>query len=671
MFKNLSRTINKKYKPLILMALAAVLLTYSYADEAIITEDAIFAEYDGGTVTKADFDEEFEKIPVMYRSQYTTLEGQEEFLRGLIINEIFHLEALERGIDQQPEVQRQILEAITPFYSRHFIRKEITAKVEVPEEDIVEFYESNPGRFSTQPSTVIRFIKTHESDDAEKVKQGFDDGVDFFDLMNKYSVNSHSIRNKGLIRDIRGNGYIRGVGRDEVLDNAIKEAPLNEWQGPLHTDVGYSFFKVIERQERELKPLEEVRDQIVARLKPRLEHELRQKTYNELKAKYNVELLEDKLSVIRLSQIRPGSEILDEIIVDAPEDQFRITLADVRDNSQRISPQERAQLDNPEHLRRMIQGMIEQRLFGHEVVERGYEEELMQDPDVEHVTRITTLRALYQQMVVDEVAASPEEIEQFYNQNINNYRIRENITAQLFRFDSRRDARRAHREVRNAMRDGDEERITEVTQQSLYSENNGLIRRLNPDQVIPNLGEDKEILNLLWSTEPGEVSRRRRDEDGKHFFVRVIEHSPESHRPLEEVEADIQNRLTAARRDQRFAELQEELMQKYNVTFNYDKLAHSISAKELFQLAEDALKRNRHQEALEHYDRIIRIYSNNSDDYKAHFMKAFLYAEELQEEDKAIALFEELIESYPHSDLHESAEFMIKALRYGYDIFDE
>ncbi len=658
-------------KSLVLLLLTVLLLSLSHAEQRIITEEAVFAEFEGGKITKADFDLEFEKIPVMYRSRYTSLEGQEDFLRSLVVNEIFYLEALERGIDQNPEIQQQILEAITPFYSRHFIRKEISEKVEVPEADVIEFYESNPGRFSTQPNTVIRYLKTHESEEAQEVKEGIESGEDFYDLMNKYSVNSHSKRNQGMIRDIRGNGYIRGVGRDEQLDNAIKEAPLNEWQGPLHTDVGYHFFKVTERQERELKPLEEVREQIIARLKPRVEHQLRQNIYQELKEKYEVELLENKLADIRINQIRPGSELLEEVVVNSPMNEFRLTLEDVHQHIQRISPQERAQLDNPEHLKRMIQGLLEQRLFGHEVVERGYQEELMQDPDVEHVKKIAVLRALYQEMVIDEVAASPEEIEQFYNQNLNNYRIRENISAQLFRFDSRGDARRAHREVRRALREEDQERINEVAARSLYSDNYGMIKSLSPDQIIPNLGEDQEILKTLWDTDQGELSRRRRDEDGKYFFVRVIEQNPESYRPLEEVEADIQNRLTAARREQRFAELQEDLLQKYRVNFNYDKLAHSITAKELFQLAEDALKRNRHHEAIEHYDRIIMIYNNNEDDYKAHFMKAFLYAEELQDDDKAVTLFEELLETYPHADLHESAEFMIKALRHGYDIFDD
>ena len=95
-----------------------------------------------------------------------------------------------------------------------------------------------------------------------------------------------------------------------------------------------------------------------------------------------------------------------------------------------------------------------------------------------------------------------------------------------------------------------------------------------------------------------------------------------------------------------------------------------LTAEEYFNKAEDAQKRRRFTDAIFYYDEVIKHYQNNIDDYKAMFMKAFLYAEELKDKENAIKIFNEFLEKFPPADLHDSAQFMISELEGKSDIIE-
>jgi len=79
-------------------------------------------------------------------------------------------------------------------------------------------------------------------------------------------------------------------------------------------------------------------------------------------------------------------------------------------------------------------------------------------------------------------------------------------------------------------------------------------------------------------------------------------------------------------------------------------------------MAETAQKQNNYREAVHYYDQIIKDYANGRDDYKAWFMKAFVYAEDLKDNNKALQLYQEMLVKWPQGELNESAKFMIETL---------
>ena len=114
----------------------------------------------------------------------------------------------------------------------------------------------------------------------------------------------------------------------------------------------------------------------------------------------------------------------------------------------------------------------------------------------------------------------------------------------------------------------------------------------------------------------------------------------------------------------------EDLKVEFNMRLYPERIRLSLSAEQLFDYADNAARNRNYKDAIRFYDQIILSYDNGDDDYKATFMKAFLIAEEMEETDKALELFEGLLSNFPEGDLHESARFMIDSLTGNTDIHD-
>ncbi len=641
------------------------------AEERERSGETVLAEYRDGVITRDDLDEEFEKIPFMYRSRFSTLAGQQELLNSIIISRLFYLKARELGVDQREDVLETIENSLKDHYAMEYRKRDISDQVNIPQSEIRDYHQQHIDRFTESPNTVIRYIMPEDNEHGIAARRALDSGIDFIDVMNQYSTNSYSKRHQGFIRNIRSNGYIAGVGMDDVLDTAISEAPLNTWTGPITTDSGIHIFQVTERTPQRVKPIDEVREEIISRIKPAKEIEMTALKFNELKDKYGVQIDNDLLGTVNLMAANPSPEQLQQLVVSSDIPELKLSVGDVLMRFRRISQQERAQMNNPEYQTEFINDIITNELFAYEARQKGYGEALLENPEVQQIRRNVILTQLFNELVVAQSEPAPADIEAYYDKNISSFSTREQRTVQYFLFDSNRAARSARNNVNRALREDDQDKIRNIIQESLFTDNNGIISNINREPNIPKLGQDDQIYNSIWNTNPGDLSRIKRNEAGKYFFVRIMDHFPAHTIPLEEAEERIVFQLTRELREKKWSELQEELKQEYQLVSYPDRLAMILSARELFDLAEEAMKRNRYRDAIQYYDQIIENHKNNDDDYKALFMKAFVIAEELQNPEEAVKIFKHIVADFPPAELHESAEYMIRSIEDGFDVFED
>jgi outer membrane protein assembly factor BamD (BamD/ComL family) len=81
---------------------------------------------------------------------------------------------------------------------------------------------------------------------------------------------------------------------------------------------------------------------------------------------------------------------------------------------------------------------------------------------------------------------------------------------------------------------------------------------------------------------------------------------------------------------------------------------------ELYTQAQNYSEQGDFQSAIDTYEDILKLYPDSPLAYKAQFLIAFVYSENLKDMAKAKEHYRKVIEQYPDCDLADDAEYMLK-----------
>jgi outer membrane assembly lipoprotein YfiO len=83
---------------------------------------------------------------------------------------------------------------------------------------------------------------------------------------------------------------------------------------------------------------------------------------------------------------------------------------------------------------------------------------------------------------------------------------------------------------------------------------------------------------------------------------------------------------------------------------------------ELYTNAQNLSEKGDYLSAIKTYEEILRTYPDSPRAYKAQFLIAFVYSENLKAYDKARENYKKLLEKYPNCDLVDDAQYMLKTM---------
>ncbi len=648
----------------ILFAISLALTNSAVLQAEELKADEVLAEYDGGKITTQDLNDKLEKIPPMQRDRYKTIDGKKQVLDVICTERMYYQEGLSLGKETDPTVLDQIDQQTRPVIIRSYRANEFKKDLDISDKDKRDFYDENREKmFKEKPNYSILYIQVEDWDKANEAKKMFDDGKDFVDVMNQYSVNKYSREHAGRIDRIRNTGYIQGIGRDAVLDSLIANAPLNQLMGPDSTETGIHFFTVTDYQPAHYKEYDEVEQQIEDRLRPIKESELYMKETEKLFNEFNIVIDNEMIQSVNINDDSLAADVLQKKVVTSSTPEFEITVQDLIDMQNEISAEQRAQFQSPETRVSIVKKNLEDRVFFFDAKRKGYMESDDVKETLDQIRYAGILRAAYDEKVVKAVNIADEDILKAYEDEKDNYAVKPTRKIRAFHFETEKQAKKAMKKAKKYAKKDQIDKLNELVQESsLLTRNDGIIDNIRDNNIIPNIGKDDQYSGLVWSTAVGEFSEIFESEKGEFVFFQVLEETPLTYKDFETVKSTISANLYRTKVREKFETVTKELEEKYHLVKHEEKLDMSLSAEELFNLAEDAQKRKRYNDAVTYYDQIIKVYKNGDDDYKATFMKAFLYSEELKDNEKAKELFQSVMNDFPQGDLHESAEFMIKSL---------
>ncbi len=473
----------------------------------------------------------------------------------------------------------------------------------------------------------------------------------------------------------------RNIGEDEKffsrIDGQIKTAYFNEYKKELTAsnitftvDEKNTYFK----DNSEMfagRTYEECEKEIEQRMRPQKEEEFISEKTDEFYTKFKVEINYDLLEQINLVHIDSNEVILDEILVNSTDPTLQKTVKDFFDGYDAIQPSAQISLQNPQALKNYIDNQVKLDVFYKDAIENEFDKNETVQEIVKQIKRNMMMRTVYNMLVVDAIDDSDENAQEFYNNNIEKFSTNPYRKIQTFGFTSKDTAKKMRKLVKKYYKKNNEEALKQLIEEhSEYKAKDGVLDHIYKNDIIPSIGKDEVYSDMVWNTKPGKLSKIFENSKGVFVFFKILEDITAIPTPFEEIKGKIKSTMMKDLSRQLFDQTNKELQEKYHLKKYVDKLIVILTAEEYFNKAEAAQKRRRFTDAVFYYDEIIKHYQNNIDDYKAMFMKAFLYAEELKDKDNAIKIFNEFLEKFPVDDLHESAQFMISELEGNSNIIE-
>lgn len=660
---------NHGFKALALSIILGLILVSAVALDGIkdvtsstrINDTDILADFDGGSITRKDLNDKISKLPPQVQGRYKTADGQIQVLDIMATEEIFMLKAKAMGLDKDPEVLKKIAEAEKQYYIQEFYQRNVTGLGIITDAMKQDFYEKNKIMWYLLPNYTIDYLQAKSEDEASKAKKALGTGS-WETVSDEYNLNSYAKGLKGRIKNIRLNGNIPGVGNDPELEKLISEAENMVIYGPIKTTTGWSIFRLVEVIPGSQKTYAEVEPELEQRIRPTIDAENLTALTERLKIKYSVVIDTTLMAQINLRDKEANLPIANAVVVQSSNPELRFTVAQLMDIFNKISPQEQVFYTKGNGASELINQELIRALLYVEAVNQNYLTYFADNPDYQQMKRYHILTATFRKLVLDTVNVTSDDALAYYNNNLSAYTTPNSRAIEILWFNDQKNAERTQKLYKIAARKNNTKKMAQlIKKNSLFPERNILDNQYN-NGTVTNVGPDEAFSKLIWDTAVGSVSPVFTTARGDIVFFRVTSEKPATVTPFAEVEPRvygvIKKEKEKTRQDEVIAELSAELhLNKYP-----ERITLLLSAEELFEMANTAATQRNYKDALVYYDQIIASYKNNSDDYKAAFMKAFLVSEEMKDKPRALLLFKEVLTKYPEGDLHESARFMIDVL---------
>lgn len=174
------------------------------------------------------------------------------------------------------------------------LHDELMKSVKVEDKEIQDYYNKFKDRYpvkTEEPTKIhIAHILVPIEEEAKEIKTKIDKGEDFAKLAKEHGTDGTKDKGGDL-----GTVPVVNSGFDEEFMDGAMQLKNGEVSSPVKTQFGYHIIKMIKREEKPVKPLTEIKDQIKNDLLDKKKNDLWSNKLKEIKDKAKINIYEDKL----------------------------------------------------------------------------------------------------------------------------------------------------------------------------------------------------------------------------------------------------------------------------------------------------------------------------------------------------------------------------------------
>lgn len=245
-------------------------------------ENKVLATVNGSEITEKDIERSLLRFPKETQDHYKTEEGKKQFLDQIINFELIYNYAVENDMKNDPEYIEQ-MRLIEKDVLIQIGVKNIMADIDITEEEIQKYYESNSEMFKSEETASAKHILVDTLEQMQEIKLEIVNGMSFEEAARKYSKCPSAAQGGSL------GSFTRGRMVPE-FEKAAFELQVGEISEPVKTQFGYHLIQLDEKSTEDAKSLEESRQMIVQNVLNQKQNEKYISSIEELKNKYKIEI---------------------------------------------------------------------------------------------------------------------------------------------------------------------------------------------------------------------------------------------------------------------------------------------------------------------------------------------------------------------------------------------
>jgi len=252
-------------------------------------------------ITRLEFDERLEEIPAFFKAQYETEEGRKKLLDRMIDEILLTKEAEARKIYLRADVRKELEKQRRRILQGAIYNEAIKENLDISDSEIKKYYKEHKEEYTLPAKANIRRLVVRDRKKAEEVLKLAKKGVSFDSLVMKYSI-APDAKSGGLIMNLTPDSKPKELAK---IAFKLKEGQISSII-PLK-DSTFAIIKVEKKEPSRVKPLEDVKNQIIGILKKEKEQKLWESFRKELREKYGVKY-EDEIKAEMKKHIKEESE---------------------------------------------------------------------------------------------------------------------------------------------------------------------------------------------------------------------------------------------------------------------------------------------------------------------------------------------------------------------------
>jgi len=297
-----ARTVHPLFRATV--ALAFTMVSPAFAQDA--KNDPVLLENATVQVHRSDFDAELLRLPPDARSGFANSERRiRDLLPRMLVTKTLAAQAVELGIDRDPEIVARLRNETERFLAQlrlarveEAAAKEFDARRDAYEPRARELYLVDRKTYEVpeqvKASHILFALGKHSSDEAlalaRDARAKIAAGADFNETAKALSEDPSAKTNGGHL-----GWFARGVMDPAFADAAFKLAQAGDVSEPVLSRFGWHLIRLEDRRAAGPRPFEEVKDEIVAKLRQKYIEEKRDQFLLHIRDDASVSVHEDNI----------------------------------------------------------------------------------------------------------------------------------------------------------------------------------------------------------------------------------------------------------------------------------------------------------------------------------------------------------------------------------------